>query len=138
MLGSDSVFEWVVYGIRWIRGIAATISEAILLPVKYSPAAPSLPVARQGHDLVGGGLAKNRKGPAGKYPPGGGIRSKPFSAQAQYSYLRNEHHPSAALPLVLAASNSALSPVDGLRASRRKGGPSESSGNGSDSEKGGG
>jgi len=87
------------------------------------------------HDLVGGGLAENGKGLAGKYPPGGGIQSKPFSAQAQSSVLRNEHHPSAAPLLVLEALNSALNPVDGLRAPRRKGGPSESSGNGSDSER---
>ena len=66
------------------------------------------------HDLVSGGLAENGKGLAGKYPPGGGIQSKPFSAQAQYSYLRNEHYPSAAPPLVLEALNSALNPSTGF------------------------
>jgi len=72
------------------------------------------------HDLVGGWLAENWKGPAGKYFSGGGVQSKPFSAQAPYSYLRNEDHPSAHPPIVLEASNSALGPEEGLRASHRK------------------
>jgi len=133
MLGSDSVFEWVVSGIQWIRGIAGNglggdSSDSKILPRRSCSAGGSLS-ARFSRWRVGGGRERTGR----KISPGGGIQSKPFSAQ--YSYLRNEHHHSAAPPLVLQALNSALGPVDGLRASRRKGGPSESSGNGSHSER---
>jgi len=135
MLGSDSVFECIVSCILWIRGISGNglggdSSDSKILPRRSCSARGSLS-ARFSRWRVGG----ERERTGRKIPPRGRYSINAFLSPSPV-FVSPERALSLSCPTAGSGGVELCSQsFDGLRAPRRKGGPSESSGNGSDSER---